>query len=335
MAANANNPGPAGFWDTGVAEHPWYYMDLACDLAQQTAIRDYTVVEGGTNQPGNRIYPAASCKVVVPPTTSAWQYRSVAGQQGGWLMGTPGGTNPTQKFRYDCVPGSVPQATSKETNNVTIEAALGPTNSTGSRYGCNLDNTSLTSFYWSIPSKRAGGGWPSVIPRPVSYHVMPVPLTGSHKVTCGMEGTTTAPGGDPHLLSFRTMAQPSRAGWSASASVGSGASNAIDNNPDSWWESATRGATGMWFKVDMGASRVVQQVTFDSGGDTLDYPNGYQVQVSSNGTTWTTMATGTGTGPFVSARFSEQFVRYVQIKLTNNFPDSRPNWWTIRELNVY
>src|SRR5260370_8104436 len=62
-----------------------------------------------------------------------------------------------------------------------------------------------------------------------------------------------------------------------------------------------------------------------------DYPRGYQVQVSSDGTNWTTVTSGIGTGQSLLIQFQVQVARYLKIVQTG----TSGNWWSIAELNVY
>ena len=128
----------------------------------------------------------------------------------------------------------------------------------------------------------------------------------------------------------------SEAGWVASASTSSAAAdapaNAIDNNVGTRYSSDAVQASGMWFQVNMGSAQTFNQITLDSGNWPGDYAVGYNVQVSTNGTTFTTVATGTGTTALETSTFANQTAQYVRVQLT---AASTGPWWSIDQFNVY
>jgi len=126
-----------------------------------------------------------------------------------------------------------------------------------------------------------------------------------------------------------------RTGWVASASASAGGnppSNALDGQSSTRWSTGAPQASGQWFEVDMLATQSFSEITLDAAGSTNDYPRGYQVYVSSDGSTWgTAAATGAGTSALVPITFSPQTGRYIKIVQTG----AASNWWSIAELNVY
>jgi hypothetical protein len=225
--------------------------------------------------------------------------------------------------------------------NRVAEFSFGRPSNSSYRIGCNLNNSNLSNMYWSILGSSSPGGWPSVVPLPPGYHVLSSPIphpnenpdVSPHKLTCGVN----AGQGDGKLISYRTGPTPDHpSNWVVTAvnmPQASGLQSAIDYNTGTRFTSGAAAASNMALKINMVSPRVVQQVTFDSGTSNGDWARGYQVLVSSDGTNWTQVAAGTGTGPHIAARFSEQWVQHVQIKLTSGFPNN--NWWSIHELYVY
>jgi hypothetical protein len=124
------------------------------------------------------------------------------------------------------------------------------------------------------------------------------------------------------------------AGWIASSntnSAGDPPANAIDGSTANRYSSDAVQASGMWFQVDMGSARTFNQVTLNSGGWSGDFAVGYDVQVSNNGTTFTSVATGTGTASPETATFTPQTARYIRVQLTA--PSTGP-WWSVAEFTV-
>jgi beta-glucosidase len=128
-----------------------------------------------------------------------------------------------------------------------------------------------------------------------------------------------------------------RTGWVASASM-SLATNppaaAIDGVAATRWTPGASQAAGQWFEVDMGTAQALREITIDAGASwAADYLRGYQVIVSSDGSSWSSpVATGIGASPVVTIAFAPTFARYVRVVLTAASPTTR--WWSIAEFNV-
>jgi hypothetical protein len=127
----------------------------------------------------------------------------------------------------------------------------------------------------------------------------------------------------------------SRTGWVASASgSGGGASaNALDGNEASRWSTGQAQTAGEWFEVNMLGPQTFDEITIDAGPSTGDFPRGYTVAVSSDGTTWTQVASGAGSSQLIAVTFSQQTAQYIQVKQT--LSGATTNWWSMAEFNVY
>lgn len=127
-----------------------------------------------------------------------------------------------------------------------------------------------------------------------------------------------------------------RSGWTATASSTGGtdtAGNALDGNSSTRWTNGTAQTNGQWYRVDMGAARTFNKIEIDAGPNDGDYPRGYNVYVSADGTNWgTAIANGTGIGQKVQISFPAQVFRYLKVEQTGT---SSTNWWSIAELRVY
>jgi glucosylceramidase len=126
-----------------------------------------------------------------------------------------------------------------------------------------------------------------------------------------------------------------RTGWSASASVshdGEPASNALDGVFDTRWSSGQAQSAGMSFQVDMGKAQSFSSIALDCGASNGDYPRGYQVFVSNDGSTWgSPIATGQGSNGYTVITFTQQSARYVKVVLTA----STGSWWSIDEFYAF
>ncbi len=126
-----------------------------------------------------------------------------------------------------------------------------------------------------------------------------------------------------------------RTGWSAAASVsedGAPASNALDGVFGTRWSSGQPQSPGMSFQIDMGKTQRFSSIALDCGTSGGDYPRGYQVFVSHDGSTWgNPIATGQGSYGYTVITFPTQSARYVKVVLTS----ATGSWWSIDEFYVF
>jgi F5/8 type C domain len=127
----------------------------------------------------------------------------------------------------------------------------------------------------------------------------------------------------------------SETGWTASSntsSAGDPPSNAIDGNINTRFSSDTDEASGQYFQVNLGSAQTFNQIEMDSGGSAGDYARGYNVEVSTDGTNFTSVATGTGTASPEIVTFASQTAQYIRVVST---AASTTSWWSIAEFTVY
>jgi beta-glucosidase len=124
-----------------------------------------------------------------------------------------------------------------------------------------------------------------------------------------------------------------RTGWTATAAPSSASdvpARMLDGDTATRWSSGVPMANGNTVTLDLAAARTFSKVIMDSAASASDYARGYQIAVSANGTSWTTVGTGTGTAALVSATIPVQTARYLRITQTG----SASYWWSIAELNL-
>ena len=159
------------------------------------------------------------------------------------------------------------------------------------------------------------------------YSLFEFEVYGSGAAPTATPTRIPTPGGVPVALS--------RAGWTATGSstgAGETPANALDSNAATRWSTGAAQVNGQWFRVDMLSARTFNSITLDAGTSSGDYPRGYQVFVSNDGTNWgNAIATGTGTTQLITVPFASQTARYLRIVQTG----SSGSWWSIHELNVY
>ncbi len=129
-------------------------------------------------------------------------------------------------------------------------------------------------------------------------------------------------------------------GWTATADPagptdpccqGNVAANAVDDDASTLYQTGAGQQPGQSLQVDFGHLEAVRQIVFDTGVNLGDYPRGYTLQTSTDGTTWTTAATESGSGQFTSVPLSGTPIRFVSLTLTA----SSGNWWSVADVRAY
>jgi beta-glucosidase len=150
-------------------------------------------------------------------------------------------------------------------------------------------------------------------------------VVGGTATTCGASGT-----GESEL---------SESGFTASTSAPSSSTdapqnaitNAVNGTSVSRFSSDEDQAAGLTYEVNMGSARTFNEIEMASPGSPTDYATGYQVQVSSNGSTWTTVATCGGVATPDIATFPSQTAQYVRVALT---AADTSYWWSFDQFLI-
>jgi glucosylceramidase len=181
----------------------------------------------------------------------------------------------------------------------------------GQGFNYTLPASSIVTFTWSPPG---AGGTAQATTAPLGAY-------------CGAPVSGTA---------------LNRSGWVASTNTAASgndvASNAIDGNMSTRFSSDAPQADGMYWEADMGSPQTFDELQMQVPNSPGDYARSYDLEVSSNGSTWTTVATCTGTGDPETVSFpaqTAQYIRVVDTMLADGLTTSTGNWWSIDELNLY
>jgi glucosylceramidase len=126
------------------------------------------------------------------------------------------------------------------------------------------------------------------------------------------------------LLDFHGMT----AGASANAAD---AGNAVDDDATTRWTSGAAQQPGQSLTVDLGREQTVRRVVLDTGADQGDFPRGYTLATSRDGSGWHEVARGTGSGQLTSIDVRRARARFLRVTQTG----SAPQWWSIADLRVY
>src|SRR5690606_10281239 len=99
------------------------------------------------------------------------------------------------------------------------------------------------------------------------------------------------------IAEFHVYSEPTldRTGWTASASstaAGDSIGGALDGSLTTRWSTGASQTNGQYYSVDMGRTQTFNRLLLETGSFASDYPRGYQIQVSNDGTSWSTVASG-------------------------------------------
>jgi glucosylceramidase len=159
--------------------------------------------------------------------------------------------------------------------------------------------------------------------------------------------TYTLPGAS--LATFTWSAPPSGrlslreldpSGWTASANPAGPsdpccqsdvAANAVDDDASTRYSTGTSQAPGQYLQVDLGRATPLRRIVFDTGVNTGDYPRGYTVTVSRDGTTWSPATSGSGSGQLTTVGLSGAPIRFVRMTLTA----ADGSWWSVADVRGY
>jgi mono/diheme cytochrome c family protein/glucose/arabinose dehydrogenase len=145
--------------------------------------------------------------------------------------------------------------------------------------------------------------------------------------------------------------------WKASASHNPGAALGALNFAS--WSTGAPQQPGMWFLIELPEETAVTELQFNSAGGGFGgrgrggrgvapapgaapqapvvppgpYPRGYRVDVSLNGTAWTTVAEGTGTPGTMTIAFAPTTAKYIRITQTETAEDA--GIWSMQRLRLY
>ena len=219
----------------------------------------------------------------------------------------PAGTSVTTKVSAGVVtgsPGTVALSASAVAPGVTV--SFSPTSVTPGGPPATMTVTTTTAVFG-----------------PTLITVIGTAGSVTHAIGFGLDVTSGPGGGTPILLS---QGKPATASSTKSASMT--AKNAVDGNASTRWASK-KGIDPVWLQVDLGAKASITEVklTWDKA-----YGSAYQIQVSDDGQTWTTINTtsaGDGGTDDLTVSGSGRYVRMNGTKRGTN------SGYSLDEFQVY
>jgi mono/diheme cytochrome c family protein len=129
------------------------------------------------------------------------------------------------------------------------------------------------------------------------------------------------------------------AGWSFTASKNDkNAKRAFDGDATTRWDTGGKQEAGQWIQMDFGKPMVMSRLTIDAQASAGDWPRGWELTVSDDGTAWSK--------PLVKGESQKVAVTVLDLKLpaptttryvrlTQTVNGATGNFWSINEVAVY
>ena len=213
-------------------------------------------------------------------------------------------------------------------------------------YNVEVSNNGST---WTVVASCYGNGSPetATFPTQTAQYVQVVLTTPdpsswwsiSQFLVSSTTGATNPSGGD--CSATTSYENPlAESGFTATAPVPGGSSgaqnpitNAVNGNTGAGrFTTGAAQAAGDEYVVDMGSAKTFNEIQMAAPDDPTDYAAGYSVEVSPDGSTWSTVATCTGAGTPQIVSFPTQIDQYVRVVLNAPTPTY---WWSMEYFDVY
>jgi hypothetical protein len=123
-----------------------------------------------------------------------------------------------------------------------------------------------------------------------------------------------------------------RNGWKLTASHNAGSlKQSIDGDRKSRYTTNKGMQAGMWVQVEFPTKSRVSGLVLDCRGSNGDYPRGYKVEVSNDGTQWSRpVAKGKGKNALLEIKFAPVEAKFLRVTQTGK----NGLYWSIHELKV-
>jgi hypothetical protein len=157
--------------------------------------------------------------------------------------------------------------------------------------------------------------------------------TGMHNVILKFYGNT-----ENNLMNINKIkflqddGRLDRTGWSATASINSDtAYGVLDGDMATNWHTSFQ-KPGDYLLIDMKENKTFDKITLDN--KTNDYPRGYEVLISTDGTSFESICTGLGNSEDnrIEITFNTVTAAFIKIVLTEEVSN---RYWTVYEMNVW
>jgi hypothetical protein len=185
-----------------------------------------------------------------------------------------------------------------------------------------------------VKVSRDGRSWTTVAESPFNDRPLNVAFNPCQVRYIRIEQT----GSDPDFWwSIHEIDISDEVGMIASASHNNalvGADNvmqALDGCPETRWSTRALQSPGMWFEIDLNATRMVCGLALDTTHSPNDYPCGYIVRLSEDHDHWREVVRNDHNDRALDITFGRLPARYIRIEQIGS---SDRWWWSIHEVTV-
>lgn len=135
------------------------------------------------------------------------------------------------------------------------------------------------------------------------------------------------------LAEFGPATVGNRKEWKLNASHNAGGVGlAVDGNLETRYDTRTPQTPGMWLTVEFSKETSISGIILDAGTSGGDFPRGYKVELSLDGTTWgNPVAEGKGERALTEIKFAPASAKAIRITQTG---EAKGSFWSVHELEV-
>ncbi|MFZ4767247.1 MAG: DUF7133 domain-containing protein [Roseimicrobium sp.] len=121
--------------------------------------------------------------------------------------------------------------------------------------------------------------------------------------------------------------------WKLTASTDKDLAKAVDGDGGTRWTTNKVQAPGQWFQVELPSETDIAGVVLDTARSGGDYPRGYKVELSLNGSDWgAPILEGPGKSGITELMFAKPMkAKFIRITQTGS---AKSNYWSLHELQV-
>ncbi len=142
----------------------------------------------------------------------------------------------------------------------------------------------------------------------------------------------TTPWTEEELLASVPQTLPGKTKWKLSASHGSqDLDKCVDGKLSTRWTTGKSMTNGMWLQVELPEPALVSGLKLNAGSSKNDYPRGYSIEVSEDGSNWVGKVKDTkGEHTITDIEFDESPARFIKITQTGE----HSLYWSIHDLDI-
>ena len=134
------------------------------------------------------------------------------------------------------------------------------------------------------------------------------------------------------LRAFGPPTVANRGQWKLNASHNAASvAKAVDGVMETRYDTRTPQVPGMWVEVELPQLTEVSGIRLEHGSSGGDYPRGYLVQSSEDGSNWKDVSAGEGKAGVMEIRFDSRKLKAIRVTQPGS---AKGSYWSIHELEL-